>query len=142
MPLSIGELASAAGVSIQTVRYYERRGLLAVPQRTMAGYRQYSPETADRLRFIKRAQELGFTLEEVQDLLALRVHDPAACASVETRTRRKMAQVEAKIRALTRLRHVLAELAAACERRTTTEECPILTALTEDAVRPAAATYG
>ncbi|MFZ5625282.1 MAG: MerR family transcriptional regulator [Gemmatimonadota bacterium] len=131
MALSIGELATAVGLSVQTIRYYERRGLLAPPPRTASGYRQYSPETADRLRFIRRAQELGFTLEEIHELLELRVRDPAACAAVETRTRRKIEQVEAKLRELGRLKRVLERLARACERRTPTAECPVLDMLTE-----------
>jgi DNA-binding transcriptional MerR regulator len=71
--LTISRLAHLGGVNLETVRYYERRGLLPKPPRTQAGYRQFSPEAARRLRFIKRAQELGFSLDEVQELLALRI---------------------------------------------------------------------
>jgi MerR family mercuric resistance operon transcriptional regulator len=131
MGVSIGRLAAGAGVNVQTVRYYERRGLIAAPPRTASGYRQYAPETAERLRFIKGAQELGFTLDEIRELLELRVHDAAACATVQTRTRGKIAQVDAKMRQLGRLKRVLERLARACERRTPTAECPILEMLTD-----------
>lgn len=130
MSLSISQLAADAGVNIQTVRYYERRGLLAVPPRTAAGYRCYPADAADRLRFIKRAQELGFSLDEVSELLALRSdHDPSACATVEARTRQKIAHVEAKVRDLRRLKSVLECLAAACAARAATAECPVLESL-------------
>jgi Hg(II)-responsive transcriptional regulator len=131
MRLSIGKLAATAGVNVETVRYYERRGLLAAPPRTAGGYRQYAPETVERLRFIKGAQELGFTLDEIQELLELRAHDPAACATVETRTRQKIAQIHAKIRELGRLKRALERLAHACEQRRPMAECPVLEMLTE-----------
>ena len=85
MSMRIGALAAAAGVNVPTVRYYERRGIIPPPPRTSSGYRQYDPAVLDRIRFIKRAQELGFTLEEISDLLALRVHDSRACSVVEKR---------------------------------------------------------
>lgn len=129
--MTIGELAAAADVNVQTVRYYERRGILAEPRRTDSGYRQYAAETAERLRFIKRAQQLGFSLEEIQELLELRVDDPSVCAAVEATTRRKITDVEQKIRELERLNRVLQRLAASCRARTPTAECPILEALSE-----------
>lgn len=124
--LTIGELAARAGVPTPTVRYYERRGLIAEAPRTPSGYRQYRPETAERLRFIKRAQELGFSLEEVQEFLDLRVDDPASCGAVEARTREKIGQVRQKIRELERMETVLERLVASCEARTASAECPIL----------------
>src|SRR5918996_1857178 len=104
MTLTIGQLAERAGVNIQTVRYYERRGLMPRPARTRAGYRQYRPEAADRLRFIRRAQDLGFSLEEIAELLALRVKHASACATVEARARDKIALVERKIDELERMK--------------------------------------
>ena len=85
--MRIGELAAQAGVPAATVRYYERRGLIGRPGRSPSGYREYTEAEVDRIRFIKRAQDLGFALEEIQDLLELRVDDPASCALVETKTR-------------------------------------------------------
>lgn len=132
MSLTISEVASQAGVNVQTLRYYERRGILEEPGRTPAGYRQYDPETVARIRFIKRAQELGFTLEEVQELLELRVEHAAACGAVETKARAKLTDVERKLRQLSRMQRVLRELIGACERRQPTEECPILETLEGD----------
>ena len=129
MPMSIGVAAAAAGVNVQTLRYYERRGILDAPPRTEAGYRQYDAATVDRLLFIKRAQELGFTLGEIQELLSLRIEHAAACSDVETKARAKLAQVEQKIRGLQRLRDALEGLVGACERRQPTQECPILETL-------------
>lgn len=129
MTLTIGQLAERAGVNIQTVRYYERRGLLARPPRTRSGYRQYPSDTVDRLRFIKRAKDLGFSLVEITELLALRVQQASACAPVEAKAREKIAVVERKIRELEGMKHTLERLAAACERREPTSECPILEAL-------------
>ncbi len=127
--MTIGKLAEAASVNIQTVRYYERRGLIPEPARTASGYRQYAPDAIVRIRFIKRAQDLGFSLREIEDLLALRVHKDAACEAVEQKARTKIAVVDQKISELRALRGVLVELAAACETRQPTGDCPILEAL-------------
>lgn len=81
--MNIGEVAAAAGVNVQTVRYYERRGILQPPGRTMAGYRNYEQTAVTRVRFVKRAQELEFSLDEIQDLLNLRVDDPRSCGALE-----------------------------------------------------------
>src|SRR2546425_9199169 len=83
MALTISQVANAADVNIQTIRYYERRGLFPTPRRTPAGYRQYADDAVSRLRFIKHAQELGFSLQEIQELLGLRVRHGAACDVVE-----------------------------------------------------------
>jgi Hg(II)-responsive transcriptional regulator len=129
MPLTIGQIASAAHVNIQTIRYYERRGLFPTPRRTPAGYRQYAEDAVARLRFIKHAQELGFSLQEVQELLALRVRHGAACDVVERKTRQKIAVVQQRIRDLQRMRRTLERLAAACAARRPTDDCPILEVL-------------
>lgn len=132
MTMNIGEVAALAGVPTATVRYYERRGLINKAPRTASGYRQYGPDTATRIQFIKRAQELGFTLDDVADLLALRVDDPHTCPAVEAKARYKIAQVETMIRDLTRIRTVLNGLAESCRTEAATAECPILDALREE----------
>ena len=131
MTLSIGQLAAAADVNVQTVRYYERRGFFPAPRRTAAGYRQYSADAVARLRFIKHAQALGFSLREIGELLALRVRHGAACDSIARKARRKLAVVEQRIRDLERLKATLGQLAEACRARRPTDDCPILEALDE-----------
>ncbi|HVH66362.1 MAG TPA: MerR family transcriptional regulator [Gemmatimonadales bacterium] len=134
MALTIGQVARAADVNVQTLRYYERRGLFAAPRRTASGYRQYAEDAVSRLRFIKHAQELGFSLQEIQELLGLRVRHGAACDAVERKTRHKTALVEQKIRDLQRLKRTLDRLAAACAARRPTDDCPILEALEDHGV--------
>jgi Hg(II)-responsive transcriptional regulator len=138
-PMRIGEVAGAAGVNVQTVRYYERRGLLEEPPRTPSGYRTYEAGAVDRIRFIQRAQDLGFTLNEIEELLELRVEDAHGCPGVEARTARKLEEVRRKITELRRMEAVLEELVTACRSRSPTTECPILRALEED---PASANGG
>ncbi len=129
MPLTIGQVAGAADVNIQTIRYYERRGLFPTPRRTPSGYRQYAEDAVARLRFIKHAQELGFSLNEIQELLGLRVRHAAACDAVERKTRQKIEVVHQRIRDLQRLKRTLERLAAACTARRQTDDCPILEVL-------------
>ena len=129
--MTIGELAAAAHVNVQTVRYYERRGILSAPDRTASGYRTYEAEALDRLRFIRRAQELGFSLEEISELLELRVEDPASCPAVEARTRAKLEDVRRKMSGLQRMEAVLERLVSTCAAREPTSECPILETLIE-----------
>ena len=130
--MKIGQAAAGAGVNVQTVRYYERRGLLPIAQRSRSGYRKYGPEVIPRLRFIRRAQELGFSLEEIIALLDLRVDDGDVCTTVGAKTKEKIAGVEEKIKKLESIRTVLIELARACDEREPTGDCPILRALDED----------
>ena len=132
MALSISQVATAADVNIQTIRYYERRGLFPPPRRTPAGYRQYADDAVARLRFIKHAQELGFSLTEIQDLLELRVLHGAASDTVERKTRQKIDVVEQRIRDLQRMKRTLERLAAACGARRQTDDCPILEVLEDD----------
>jgi len=132
--MSIGQVAAAAAVNIQTVRYYERRGLLSSARRTPSGYRQYNEDAVARLRFIKHAQELGFSLKEIDELLALRVRRGSACDAVERKTRQKIDLVEQRIRDLERIKRTLQKLADACAARELTQECPILEALEDRAV--------
>jgi Hg(II)-responsive transcriptional regulator len=129
MVLRIGQLAAKAQVNVQTIRYYERRGLIPEPERTPSGYRRYADDVVRRVGFIKRAQELGFSLNEISDLLKLRVRSAMACAAVEKRARSKIAVVEEKIADLQRMKRVLGQLVAACETREHTGDCPILEAM-------------
>ena len=134
MALSIGQVASAAIVNVPTIRYYERRGLFPAARRTPSGYRQYDETAIARLRFIRHAQELGFSLKEIKELLALRVRHGAASDAVERKTRQKIALVERRISDLHRIRRSLERLASACAERQATDECPILEALEDHAV--------
>lgn len=127
--LTIGELAREAGVNVQTVRYYERRGLLEEPPRRASGYREYPESDVARLGFIRRAQALGFTLTEIGDLLSLRVDPRTTSADVHRRVEEKLADVEAKLADLRRIRGALRELAASCKAHGPVGECPFLEAL-------------
>ena len=127
--LTIGRVAAAAGVGVETVRFYERRGLIRQPERPMSGRRTYPPETVARIRFIRRAKDLGFTLKEIAELLELRVDPDGNCADVRARALAKVADIDRKIEALGRMREALARLASACRGRGPTSECPILEAM-------------
>lgn len=128
--MRIGELARRARVNVQTVRYYERRGLLDDPRRRGTGYREYTDATLERLRFIRRAQELGFTLAEVAELLALRLDPHTRAADVKTRAEQKIASIETRIQDLERIRSALTHLAGRCRGgRGPTGDCPLLDAL-------------
>lgn len=128
--MKIGELAGHAGVNVQTVRYYERRGLLPEPERRPSGYREYGPDVLDRLRFIKRAQELGFTLSEIGELLALRLDPRTPAAAVKARAEAKIADIDRKMHDLERIRHALVHLAGRCRGgRGPAGDCPLLDAL-------------
>ena len=124
--LTIGELARRGGVGLETIRYYERRGLLPSPPRSAAGYRAYAPEDVRRVRFIKGAQALGFSLKEVDELLAMRLGAGGTCRDVRERAEAKISDIDDKIRQLTRLREGLARVTAACPGRGPTSRCPIL----------------
>lgn len=125
--IGIGTLAKRAGVGIDTVRYYERAGLLAPSRRLASGYRRYTALELSRLRFIRRAQALGFTLSEVRDLLALSAKRDVA--RVKRSAQAKLADVDQKIAALQKIREGLATLVAACPGHGRAADCPILQAL-------------
>jgi MerR family copper efflux transcriptional regulator len=132
--LTIGELAGTVGVNVQTVRYYERRGLLPKPKRRASGYREYVAGDVARLEFIRRAQALGFTLSEIEQLLALRVDPRTTPEDVHRAVEEKIDAVEAKIEDLTRISGALREMAAACHAHGPLGDCPFLEALeTQDA---------
>lgn len=135
--MKIGEVAALAGVPVATVRYYERRGLIPDASRSPSGYRQYDADATRRLRFIWHAQDLAFSLEDIQQMLALWTDDPAACARIEALTRDKVRAVRERLVELERLEHTLQALVGACERHEPMAPCPVLVVLSEDAgVRP------
>ncbi|MBM4072527.1 MAG: MerR family transcriptional regulator [Planctomycetes bacterium] len=128
-PLTIGEVARQAGVGVETVRFYERQGLLQEPDRRASGYRQYDLEAVAVLRFIRRAKELGFTLKEIKGLLALRLDASATRAEVRQQAKTKVADIEARIADLQRVRDVLLKLIKKCHGDGAATGCPILEAL-------------
>jgi MerR family mercuric resistance operon transcriptional regulator/MerR family gold-responsive transcriptional activator of gol and ges genes len=130
--LTIGQLAKSAGVHIQTVRYYERLRLLGPATRASSGYRLYGPEEERRLRFIKNAQELGFTLQEIAELLNLRVSSRARCGDVQRKAKEKLQCVEAKTRDLRALARALERLIQTCRAGQPTDHCPILKSLEKE----------
>jgi Hg(II)-responsive transcriptional regulator len=135
--LTIGGVARRAGVGVETVRFYERRGLLRRPARPGAGFRTYPEEAVGRLQFIRQAQALGFTLKEIADLLALRVAPGTDCAAVRGRAAAKLADVERRLAELERIRGALAKLVAACPGSGAVTTCTILESLAEPrGVRP------
>jgi MerR family mercuric resistance operon transcriptional regulator len=127
--LTIGEVARQAGVNLQTIRFYERRGILEEPPRRPSGYREFDPETVRLIRFIKRAQALGFTLREVQELLRLRDDQSASCADVRTTARAKMEDIDRRIESLRAMRKALGVLVDTCRSNASVRKCPILEAL-------------
>lgn len=124
--MKIGTLAERTDVSKQTVRFYERRGLIPEPPRTGGGQRTYPGRTADRIRFIKRAQEIGFTLAEIGDLLALRAGDGTSNEEVREKAAAKLAEIEEKMEALGEIREALSGLIRRCEETGSENACPIL----------------
>lgn len=130
--LTIGKLAKQSGVSIDSIRFYERRGLIAEPKRTESNYRIYPLESADRLRFIKKSQKLGFSLGEIQELLELS-HDPTASkADIKVKTDEKIKDIQNRIQALKRMLKALEQLDKSCDGHGSVDDCPILAALAED----------
>lgn len=127
--LTIGKLARETGVAVETLRYYERRGLIAPCRRTASGYRLYQPDASRRLRFIRRAQALGFSLDEIADLLALSDNPAKSAAEVKQLTQGKIADIDGRIQDLERMRQGLAALEAHCPGHGSTADCPILRAL-------------
>jgi MerR family transcriptional regulator, copper efflux regulator len=127
--LTIGGLAKQAHVNRETARYYERCRLLPRAARSMSGYRVFSDDAVRRLRFIRHAQALGFSLGEIRELLALRVNSMNTCDRVRERTEVKIADIERKIESLAAMRDALSELVTACSGRRRTKVCPILDSL-------------
>jgi Hg(II)-responsive transcriptional regulator len=128
MAMWIGETAEQAGVNVQTLRYYERRGLLPKPPRRASGYREFPDDAVRVVRFIKRAQELGFSLDEVEDLLKLRRGSRLNRKQIRSVAERRVRQIEQKISELARMRAALRRLVHACHEGATLD-CPIIEAL-------------
>lgn len=124
--MTIGQLARRTELNVESVRYYERRGLIPEPRRSKSGYRLYSQEAIARINFIKRAKTLGFSLSEISELLSLRVDPESTCRMVRTRAREKTADIESKIETLQDMKRALVKLTASCRGSGPTSECPIL----------------
>ena len=128
--MTIGQVAKAAGLGVETIRFYEKEGLIDEPLRRTSGYRDYAQSAVPRLMFIRRAKELGFTLAEIRELLALRVERRASCSTVKARAEKKIADIDGRIRALRRMKRALVALSASCDAGSpSTSECPVLDAL-------------
>lgn len=130
------ELAERAGVNPQTLRYYERRGLLMPPDRSSSGYREYQADALARLRFIKRAQALGFTLDDAEELLHLADGGPPACDAARTLAATRLADIETRVADLVRMRDSLAELVTRCELPRADRACTLLQTLNEQTGEP------
>jgi MerR family mercuric resistance operon transcriptional regulator len=128
--LSIGRLAAEAGVNVETIRYYQRRGLLTEPPKPPSGQRRYPPELTRRVRFIKRAQVLGFTLDEIAGML--RFEEVRACAETRELAQRKLQVIDSKLADLKAMRKALAGLVRQCDAPANEICCPIIHALTVD----------
>lgn len=126
--MRIGQVAEAAGVTVEAVRFYERRGLLSPPGRTGSGYRDYPARTVDVIRFVKHAQHLGFALDDIGDMLHLAGGGPNDCDTVRDLAQSKIKEVTEKIVRLEALRSALTQLVATCERPRPDRQCPLLTA--------------
>ena len=127
--LKIGDLAERSGVGVETIRFYERKGLIRQPEKSLSGQRRYPEEMVSRVRFIRAAKELGFSLQEIDELLELRVSPEVSCAEVRRKAEAKIEDVESRIESLQAMHGVLKKLVAACHVSKPTEECPILEAL-------------
>jgi MerR family transcriptional regulator, copper efflux regulator len=130
--MTIGRLSERTGVSIDTVRFYERKGLLPPPARRASGYREYHESDIDRLRFIRRSKELGFTLAEIGELLSLSGNRRGDMRGVRRKAEQRLQQVERKIEELQRVKGGLQKLIASCPGRGELRSCPIVAALSED----------
>jgi MerR family copper efflux transcriptional regulator len=127
--MTIGRLARAAGVNIDTIRYYERNGLLPAPLRRASGYREYAPSDVERLHFIRRSKDLGFTLAEIAELLSLTADRDTDMRGVKRKAEERLGQVEHKIKELQRVRRGLKALIGACPGHGELANCPIVAAL-------------
>jgi Hg(II)-responsive transcriptional regulator len=127
------QVAARAGVNVQTLRYYERRGLLPEPARLGSGYRSYDPGAVRTVRFVKRAQQLGFSLGEIDALLDLAAGGPASCDAAKAMAGEKLAQLEQKIADLRAMAESLRQLVATCDRSRSNRVCPLLAAIGDEA---------
>ena len=133
--LTVGQVAKKAKVNAQTVRFYERQGLVTPSKRSESGYRVYSANAPQKIRFIKNAQELGFTLKEVSSLLKLKISNRAHCGDVKKKAESKVKDVQDKINQLKSIERVLNNLIQTCQVEKKTDDCPILKSLDKEAVK-------
>lgn len=129
MGFTIGQLAKVVEINVETIRYYERRGLIAQPDKPIVGYRQYGAEILEKLRFIKRAKTLGFKLDEIRSLLIL---SDGHCADVQSLAQQKLSHIKAKLRDLHRLEDALEDLVRQCNNSIDKTHCPIIESLLSD----------
>ncbi|MFT3756738.1 MAG: heavy metal-responsive transcriptional regulator [Pseudoxanthomonas sp.] len=141
---TIGALAKQSGVAIDTIRYYEREGLLPPPSRRASGFREYDDSTIERVRFIRRAKDLGFSLDEIRDLLALEHDRTHGVKEIKQRASKRLREMDERIRQLTEMRDSLARLVDACPGDGEPECCPILSNIhgAESASKPAPCCHG
>ena len=124
--LTIGHVAKLSGVGVEAIRYYEREGILQQPPRSAGTFREYPEDVIHRIHFIKRAQELGFSLNEVSEMLSLHVKGRGTCSRVKEKADLKLSQIEEKIADLKRIQKALLKVKEICERQTPTDKCPVL----------------
>lgn len=124
--MKIGEVARRSGVGVETIRYYEREGLLQEPARRPSGYRQYDEATLDRLEYIRRAKDLGFTLGEIRELLELSFLPHGGCDHIRQRAEAKQADIDAKIRSLQQMKRALDKIVRQCRQNNAPARCPLL----------------
>ena len=127
--LTIGKLASESGVGVETLRYYEKEGLIPAPPRRASGYRQYPYDSIKRVKFILRAKDLGFTLSEIKELLSLRLHARSNCTKVKAKAKQKLSEIQVKIESLSQMKEALDLLVKACDGKSDVGDCPILSAV-------------
>lgn len=127
--MMIGELSKKSGVGIETIRYYEREGLVFPISRKKSGYRTYNKEALSKLQFIRRSKDLGFSLKEIGELLSLNSNKKSLCKNVKSKAQKKVAEIQSKIDDLTRMKSVLSQLIEFCHSEAPSSECPILDSL-------------
>jgi MerR family transcriptional regulator, copper efflux regulator len=127
--LTIGEVAKQANIGVETVRFYERRGLLAEPDRKASGYRQYEPSAVARLQFIRQSKELGFRLTEIKELLSLWFDPCTQCCDVRKKSLAKIVEIDERIESLKAMKTALTRITIECKRRGSLAECPLFTEL-------------
>ena len=124
--MKIGEVAKLSGTGIETIRFYEREGLLLEPERRPSGYRQYDESTVERLEYIRRAKELGFTLAEIRELMELSFVSQTCCDHIRQRAETKFADIESKIRSLQQMKRSLGKIVERCRNKNSTDNCPLV----------------
>lgn len=127
--ITIGKVAKSADVSVETVRFYEQKGLIPRAERTESGYRKYNPSIIEQLKFIQRAKNVGFSLSDIGDLITLKSDPDSCCADVMLRAKIKLEEIDNKISELTRIRDSLQNLVSECDGNPKTTECPLIESL-------------